>query len=215
MGVTKAAAVDGTGKIVVGASADYVKEQDVSVDDEKLLQLRFLRPKENINSVSFGVELSRKQQKEIMGVLGKCEEIFTDIPGKTSTIEHRVHLVDDRPIRYRPHALPYAIREIQKENQIINTVIVRESDSLYASPMVVVNKDGSNRFCIDHRKLNRIRVIDRSTDPEPMTMAKDLFQKLIQCQFSSKTDLSKGYWHNTSGGEGRSQNSFPDRKWML
>ena len=126
-------------------------------------------------------------------VLRKHEEIFTDIPDKTSIIEHRVHLIDNRPIRCRPYALPYAVREeIQEEIQeIINTGITRKSDSPYASPMVVVKKkDGSDRICVDYRKLNRITV----TDPEPVTTAEDLFQKLGQCQFFSKIDLSKGNW---------------------
>ena len=157
------------------------------------MQLGVLRPKESISDICLGVELSGKQQNEIMGVLGKREKIFTDIAGKTSIIEHRVHLIDDYPISCRPYALPYAVRgEIQEEIQeMINTGIVRESNSPYASPMVVVKKkDESNRICVDYRKLNRITV----TDPEPMTTADDLFQKLGQCQFFTKIDLSKGYW---------------------
>ena len=109
-----------------------------------------------------------------------------------------MHLVGDRPITYRPYALFYAVRgEIKEEIQeMINTGIVRESDSPYASPMVVVKKkDGTNRIGVDYSKLNRITV----TDPEPMTTAEDLFQKLGQGQFFSKIDLSKGYWHNTKG----------------
>ena len=85
------------------------EQEDVSVDDKKLLELRVLRPKESISDVWLGVELSREQQNKIMGVLGKREEIFTDIPVKTSVIKHRVHLVDDRQIGCRPYALPYAV----------------------------------------------------------------------------------------------------------
>ena len=60
----------------------------------------------------------------------------------------------------------------QAELENFKTGIARESDSPYASPMVVVKKkDGSNRICVDYRKLNRISV----TDSEPMTTAKDLF----------------------------------------
>ena len=32
--------------------------------------------------------ITKSQQNEIIGVLGKSEEIFTDIPGKTSIIKH-------------------------------------------------------------------------------------------------------------------------------
>ena len=158
-----------------------------------MLEFGVLRSKESISDLCLGVELSREQQNEILGVLGKRKKVFTDNPGKISTIKHGIHKGDDRPIRCRPYALPYAVRgKIQEEIQeMINTGIVLESDSPYASPMVVVKKkDGSNRICVDFRKLNRITV----TDPEPMTTAEDLFQKLGQCQFFSKIALSKGYW---------------------
>ena len=58
-----------------------------------------------------------------------------------------VPLVDDRPIRCMSYALPYtARREIQEEIQeMIKTGIVRESNSSYASPMMIVKmKNGSN-----------------------------------------------------------------------
>ena len=88
---------------------------------------------------------------------------------------------------------------------MISAGIVRESDSPYASPMVVVKKkDGSNRICVNYRKLNQITV----TDPEPMTTAEDLFQKLGECQFFSKIDLSKGYWQIPLTDEDIHQTAF-------
>ena len=104
--------------MAVGASADYVeKQENVSVDDKKLLELGVLRPKENISDVCLGVELSKEQQNKIMGVLGIREKNFNDIPGKTSIIEHKVHLVDDCPIRYRPYAMHFLMlhEEISKK----------------------------------------------------------------------------------------------------
>ena len=66
---------------------DYVKEQkDVNVDDKKLLELGVLRPKENISGVCLRVELNREQQIEFIGILGKREEIFTNISGRTCII---------------------------------------------------------------------------------------------------------------------------------
>ena len=51
-------------------------------------------------------------------------------------------------------------------------------------------KDGSDRICIDYRKLNKLTV----ADPEPMTTAEDLFQRLGKSKYYSKIDLSKEYW---------------------
>ena len=112
------------GKIVVGASADYVEEQeDVSVDKEKILDLRVSRPKENMDDVCLGVGLSREQQNEIMEVLGKREKIFTDISGKISIIKHRVYLVGDCPFRCRPYGRNP--RRDSEDNQHRNRTRVR------------------------------------------------------------------------------------------
>ena len=74
---------------------------------------------------------------------------------------------------------------------MMDTGIVRESSSPYASPLVVVRKkDGSNRMCVDYRKLKLVTV----ADPALMTTAEDLFGKLGKCQYYLTIDLSKGYW---------------------
>ena len=69
--------------------------------------------------------------------------------------------------------------------------VVRPSTSPYASHIVMIKKkDGSNRMCVDFRKLNKITEVD----PEPMTTAEDLFRRLSGMKYLSKIDLTKGYW---------------------
>ena len=47
---------------------------------------------------------------------------------------------------------------------------MRPPTSSYASPIIMVKKkDGSNRVCVDFRKLNKITEVD----PEPMMTAED------------------------------------------
>ena len=55
---------------------------------------------------------------------------------------------------------------------------------------MVKKPDGSNRFCIDFRKLNRVTVFD----PEPIPNPQDLFASLSKSCFFTKLDLTKGYW---------------------
>ena len=62
---------------------------------------------------------------------------------------------------------------------------VRPSTSPYASPIVMLKKDGSSRVCVDFRKLNKIT---------EMTTAEDLFRRLSSKKYLSKIDLMKGYW---------------------
>ncbi|GFS11602.1 transposon Ty3-G Gag-Pol polyprotein [Elysia marginata] len=55
--------------------------------------------------------------------------------------------------------------------------IIRKSSSPYSSPVVVVKKkDGSNRVCIDYKRLNKITTFD----PQPMTPPADIFQEMIK-----------------------------------
>ena len=107
------------------------------------------------------------------------------MPGETNVIQHRVKLTDDTPIRCKPYPLPYTMRkELRNEvDSMLEMGVVRPSTSPYMSPIVMVKKkDGSNRVCVEFRKLNQITEVY----PEPITMAEDLI-----CQLSGKKYLSK------------------------
>ena len=51
-------------------------------------------------------------------------------------------------------------------------------------------KGGLHGICVDYWKLNKLTV----ADPEPLTTAEDLFQRLGKSKYYFKIDLSKGYW---------------------
>ena len=191
VGHPQAAAVGQAGTNLAGVKSDVAEE--VSVNEEDLLGLVTFQSKQSIQDVCVGAELNGDQRNEVMEVLRRYVEIFTEIPGEASVIEHKIDLTDDRPIRCKPYPLLYAKRgEIRKElKNMMDTGIVKESSSPYASPLVVVKKkDGSNRMCVDYQKLNLVTV----ADPAPMTTAENLFGKLEKCQYYSTIDLSKGYW---------------------
>ena len=83
---------------------------------------------------------------------------------------------------------------VELRNEVDNMLemgVERPPTSPYASPIVMVKrKDGSNRVCVDFRKLNKITKVD----PEPMTTAEDLFRLLSGKKYLSKINLTKGYW---------------------
>jgi len=67
-------------------------------------------------------------------------------------------------------------KSVDKEiDSMLASGIIEPSTAIYASPIVVVKKpDGSDRICIDYRKLNKITVFD----PEPMPQVQDIFTSL-------------------------------------
>ena len=138
-----------------------------SVDEEELLKLGGHGQKETLRDVKLGLGLTRSQEENIWQVLGAYDSVFTDVPGKSSVIQHQITLTDSTPIRSKPYPLPYAIRENLKTEiqEMLDLGIIRSSASPYASPIVIAKKkDGSNRICVDYRKLNKVTV----ADPEPM-----------------------------------------------
>ena len=77
--------------------------------------------------------------------------------GCTTLISHDIPLIDEVPVRQRYRHIPPSEFEAVKAhiNQLLETQIIRESSSPYASPIVLVKKkDGSLRMCVDYRQLN-------------------------------------------------------------
>ena len=65
-------------------------------------------------------------------------------------------------------------------------------------------KDGSNRICVDYKKLNNLII----SDSEPMKTIENLFQQLKKSTFLLKTNLSKGHLADTGGGKNVSKTTF-------
>ena len=99
-------------------------------------------------------------------------DVFTDMPRETEVIPHRVKLTDDTPIHCKPYLLPFAMREeLRNEvDSMLDMGVVRPSTLPYASPILMVKKkDGSNRVCVDFRKLNKITEEKVQKTPRPTT----------------------------------------------
>ena len=174
-------------------SAVVEESEDDSDVVEDLPEVGGYRSKEDWKDVKFGEGLDEVQLRQLNEVVEAYSPVFSDKPGTTSLIEHRVNLTSSTPVRTRPYVVPFAVRESLRKDieEMLDMGVIRQSSSSYSSPVVVVKKpDGSNRVCVDYRKLNKITLFD----PEPMTSVSELFHKLSGSKVFSKIDLSKGYW---------------------
>ena len=125
--------------------------------------------------------------------MGSYRDVLTDLPGYTNLGDHDIKLKSCEPFRSKPYPIPYALIDTvnSEVENMLRLNIIEKSDSPYASPIVLVKKtDGTNRFCIDFRKLNKITVFDA----EPIPNQDQIFSKLAKDHFFTKIDLTKGYW---------------------
>jgi hypothetical protein len=90
--------------------------------------------------------------------------------------------------------------------------VIEPSNSPYSSPVVLVKKkDGTNRFCIDFRQLNKITIFDA----EPMPDMESVLSKLAGHKYISKLDLSKGYWQIPISDNARKLTAFTTPKGLF
>ena len=118
---------------------------------------------ETYENVVISGELSATQSQEVRRLLFEYRDIFTDVPSVTTLGKHMIELTSNHPIREKAYVLPHAMRGVvDKEFDTMEKLgVIELSSASYASPNVIVKKsDGSNRVCVDYRRLNKITVFD-------------------------------------------------------
>ncbi|CAH2094977.1 unnamed protein product [Euphydryas editha] len=142
-----------------------------------------------INTPLVGIELQK-----LMQIVNDFSTFF--ISGTaTSTVNTgsmSIKLNSSTPVYYRPYRLSHAetlrVREIIKE--LLDKGIIEESESEYASPILLVKKkDGTDRMCVDFRKLNDITVKDRF----PLPRIDDHIDRLGHNRYFSSLDMATGF----------------------
>ncbi|GFR95393.1 reverse transcriptase [Elysia marginata] len=135
-------------------------------------------PTDNEKSkVTINPPLDDGKVKQVHKILTKFSDTLTSLPGHTHTVQHKIRLTTDEPVRVKPYQLPFASQNFVKDEikKLLDLGVVEPSVSPFCSPIVLVKKkDGSLRLCIDFRKLKSVTVLDATDIPLP----EDLFAEL-------------------------------------
>ncbi|UYV72153.1 hypothetical protein LAZ67_9001970 [Cordylochernes scorpioides] len=161
-----------------------------------------------ISMISTDLEETKKNR--LLTCLNEFSDIF-DFEKKifpvSGEIKHKIDTSDYPPVRQRPYRVsPAERRVIQSEvEKMMETKIIRPSSSPWASPVILVRKkDGSLRFCVDYRRLNKIT----KKDVYPLPCIDDALDTLSGSRYFSTMDMRSGYWQIEVDDKDREKTAF-------
>lgn len=144
----------------------------------------------------FGESLPGEWKARITEKLNTFSDVFShhDLDyGQAGNVKHCIKLKDETPFKQRPRPIhPSDFDAVRRHlKSLLQAKIIRESQSPFASPIVVVKKkNGDVRLCVDYRKLNMQTVKDAYALPN----LEESFSALSGSQWFSVMDLKSGYY---------------------
>lgn len=127
--------------------------------------------------------------------------------GYCDKIQHKISLVDDRPVRV-PHRRipPHQWEEVREHLQkSLQQGIIKPSSSPYASAVVLVRKkDGKLRMCVDYRIINQ----KSHRDAYPLPRIEEALDALNGAKFFCSLDLAHGFHQVPVAPEDQEKTAF-------
>ncbi|PIL31638.1 transcription factor [Ganoderma sinense ZZ0214-1] len=133
---------------------------------------------------------------------------YDDIP--TRRVMHTINTQGAQPVRAqgRPHSPPEH-EEIKKfVDDALEDGLIEPSTSPWSAPIIFAKKkDGTNRLCVDYRRLNDVTV----KNAYPLPRIDDTYQHFHGAKFFTTLDLKSGYWQIPVHPESREKTAFTTR----
>lgn len=190
-------------KTEVSISSMEIQPSSDEVEDERPLREQYGVDIDETN-------LTDEQKQKVKNLFRKWEQIFPKSKldlGHTDVIRHKIVLSDDTPFKEPYRRVPPALYQEVKEHlqEMLKIGAIRDSCSPWSSNVVIVRKkDGTIRFCIDFRKLNKRTIKDAYSIPR----VEDTLHLLSGAKYFSKLDLKSGYWQVELDEEDKPKTAF-------
>ena len=153
-------------------------------------------------------DLTANQLSKLKSLIREYNDLFSmNKLGGAAGVTHNIDTGNHNPINIPPYRASVKEREVIEEqiNDMLRKEVVRPSKSPWSFPVVMVKKkDGSLRFCIDYRKLNKIT----KRDVYPLPRIDDSINILGKAKFFSTFDLNSAYWQIPVNKEDREKTAF-------
>ena len=154
--------------------------------------------------------LNDNERVKFKNLFNKFRNVFAfpgDQLGRTSLVQHVIDTGDAMPIKQRPYRVsPDVKKEIDRQvDEMLEKGIIQESISPWSSPVVLVKKkDGSFRFCVDFRKVNKVTKVDSFPTP----LVADALDSLAGASVFSVLDLKSGFWQIQMQEDSKQKTAF-------
>ena len=161
--------------------------------------------------------LSKGQKTELKQLIAEYSDVFALSDhelGCTDIVCHSIDTGNAPPIKQQPYRTPIVHRETISKmiDEMSKQGIVQPSISPWASPVVLVpKKDGSQRFCVDYRRLNAIT----KRDVYPLPRIDDILDMAGSAHYLSTLDLASGYWQVELAPDAREKSAFSTHRGLF
>lgn len=154
-----------------------------------------------------GSLLASQERIQLSTLLEDNKDVFEPGGAATSFAVHRIDTGEHPPISVPPYRVPPGKKEIMRKeiDKMLAEGVIEEADSEWTSPVVLVpKKNGTIRFCVDYRNLNKITRADKY----PLPLIDELLQSTKKNSVMSSIDLKSGYWQIEVAPEDRDKTAF-------
>lgn len=142
------------------------------------------------------LNVNGEYRSEIENLIFENQDLFAAKDselGHTDTVKMEINTGKHEPIKLRPYRTPLRNQEVVDKaiDEMLEADIIKRSKSPWSFPVVIVDKkDGSKRFCVDYRSLNKISV----KNSFPLPLIDDILSLLGKSKYFTSLDLKSGYW---------------------
>lgn len=137
--------------------------------------------------------LTITQQHHLHQLLAQYGALFSSTLGRTSAVWHIIETPPGHVVHTSHCPTPWKWwKTVNKEvSDMLRMNVIEPSTNEWRNPIVLLPKpNGTVRFCIDFRKVNKIAIFDAY----PMLCTNVLLSQLGEATYLSALDLTNSYW---------------------
>lgn len=165
--------------------------------------------KSNATKLKCGIN-DNDANKKLNELFVKYRDVFSENVyeiGKTDKISMSIELNSNVVVSQKPYRVPEPKKEILSKliNELLVNDIIQESDSEYASPVLLnKKKTGDYRMCVDYRQLNAIT----RKENYPMPNIEEQLHEAARYKYFTTLDLNCGYYQVPISPESQKYTAF-------